>query len=251
MQIRNVMTRHVATTTPDMPLADAVHLMLEHSVSGLPVLDATGRLLGIVTEADLLRRVEIGTERYEPRWIEAFRKPQIAEAYTRSHGRSVADVMTSPVVTTDEDAALVEAVDLMEARQIRRLPVLRDGALVGIVSRADIIRGLAQAMETAPPAPATDGEIRDRIWAELARQQWTLPATAQFLVTGGAVELRGVVPDERYRAALRIAAENTEGVNSVNDYLLVVPPAELEPIDQHRMKYLPPEEGPGLSGTLP
>jgi len=249
--VRDVMTTQVVTVTPETRLIDAVHLMLEKRVSGLPVVTEEGKLTGILTESDLLRRAEIGTERYSPRWIELFRVPKIAEAYARSHGTHVADVMTAPVETTDDEAPLVEIVDLMEQHQIKRVPVIRDGKIIGIVSRADIIRGLARTLADIVPTTETDASIRDRLWVELSKQQWMPPTTARFTVKDGAVDWRGVIPDDRYRTALKIAAETTPGVTAVTDHLVTVAPAELTPDERYRPKPVPIEEGPGMTGTLP
>ena len=242
-----VMSAPVLTVSADMALAQAVGLMLDRNISGLPVVDPEARLIGIVTEGDLLRRHEIGTERYGPAWVEAFRVPAVAEAYTHSHGVKVADVMTSPVITVDPEAGLAEIVDLMERRQINRVPVVRNGLLVGVVSRRDVLRALAGALARPAPANTDDESIRTRIWTELSRQAWTLPSSIRFLVEHGRVDLRGAVEDRRYRDALRVAAESTPGVTEVVDHTVLVSAGDLAPRRRDLSRYLPPSDGPGLN----
>ncbi|HLY55316.1 MAG TPA: CBS domain-containing protein [Stellaceae bacterium] len=247
MRANDVMSTGVVTVGPDTPLIEAVRLMLQDEISGLPVVDANGRLVGIVTEGDLLRRHEIGTERYSPRWIEAFRMPALAEAFTRAHGRKVSDVMTSPVVTADPEASLSEIVDAMEKRQVNRVPVLQGENLVGIVSRADLLRAFAHATAAAPPPPAGDAAIQEKLWQDLSKQPWTLPATVSIVIRDGRIDLRGAVPDERYRHALKALAENVVGLSAVEDHLVTVPEEALKPPMRNLAKFLPATDGPGLN----
>lgn len=224
MKAGDLMTADVVTIGKDATTADAIRLMLEHRISGLPVVDSAGRLLGIVTEGDFLRRGEMGTERHRPRWLEFLISPgrQAAE-YMESHGRKVAEVMTRPVQAISEDTPVGEIVDLMEHFHVKRLPVLRDGRLVGIVGRADLLRALA----TLPPAAAREGgdaAIRAQLTAQIAKQPWAPQATLSVAVQDGVVRLSGLAFDERESEALRVLAENVPGVKSVEADLVVIEP---------------------------
>jgi CBS domain-containing protein len=161
MQAKDIMTRHVVSVAPDASILVALQLMLENQISGLPVVDHRGELLGIVTEGDFLRRAETGTERRRPRWLEFLLGPgMIASDYVQSHARRVEEVMTPNVWTVSEEAPLADIVALMEKRRIKRLPVMRGDELVGIVSRANLLRALAGVAGEIAPAPKTDEAIR-------------------------------------------------------------------------------------------
>jgi CBS domain-containing protein len=224
MRAADVMRSEVRTCSPDATIAEAIRLMLDNGISGLPVVDRAGALVGIVTEGDFLRRAELGTERRRPRWLELLASPgRLAEDYVQAHARRVADVMTRDVACVAEDAPLAEVVRLMESRRIKRLPVLRDGCLVGLVSRADLLRALAGAAATAA-APGGDAAIRAAVLAALARQPWAPANGARVEVEGGVVHISGVVFDEEQRAAIRVAIENIPGVKGIKDDLLWVEP---------------------------
>ncbi len=229
MNAADVMTSPVISVKPETPVIEAVHLMLQDDISGLPVVDDAGALVGIVTEGDLLRRAETGTERRRPRWIEFFQTGKLAEEYAQTHGRKVGEVMTSTLVVASEDMPLAQIVDLMERKRVQRIPIVRDGKLVGIVSRADLLRALARLVADAPGAAVGDVTIHDQLAADLARQNWA-PRTIDFTVRDGVVELSGVIVDERHRAALCVAAENVPGVKSVRDRLIWVEPNSGMPI---------------------
>jgi len=226
MLAQEVMTTDMATVRPDAALADAVALMLDRHVSGLPVVDGDGALVGILTEGDLLRRAETGTEETRAHWVDFLMGPgRQAAAYTRTHSRLVADLMTDTVVTAAPETPLRELVDLMERHRVRRLPVLRDGALVGLVSRADLLRALAGALaEAARPRTATDAEIHAAIIAEFERQSWAPLDGVTVHVDEGVVMLEGTIFDNRDRAAMLTVARNIPGVKSVQDDLTWVEP---------------------------
>ena len=165
MKTSDVMTRNVLTVGRETSVANAIRVMLDHNVSGLPVLD-NGKVVGIVTEGDLLRRSETGTERHRPRWLEILMGPgRMAGEYVRAHGRKVEEIMTSDVVSVTQETPLDEVVGLMERRRIKRLPVLDHDVLVGIVSRADLLRrplprSRAHLAEPRQPSPARPGSVR-------------------------------------------------------------------------------------------
>jgi CBS domain-containing protein len=225
MQVKDVMTSPVLSVEPDSTVAQAVQIMLQRRISGLPVIDKTGRLVGILTEGDLLRRAETGTEHRRPRWLEFLLGPgRLAEDYTRTHGRKVGDIMTAEPLTVTESTPLEEVVTLMEKRRIKRVPVVRGQEVVGIVSRANLIHALAGVAREVKPAAAGDQAIREQVLAELARQPWAPVALIDIVVRNGVVELWGTITDERERQAIVVAAENVPGVKAVKDNLAWVEP---------------------------
>ena len=225
MKAADVMTRNVFSIPPDAPLMQAVRIMLQHHISGLPVIDAERNLLGIVTEGDLLRRVEIGTQRRRPRWLEFVMGPgRLATEYAHACGRKVHEVMTRDVHTVSDDAPLDEIVQLMERHRIKRLPVLCGGKLVGIVTRANLLRALASVAREVKPANADDRAIRERLLKELKNQPWAPTALIDIVVRNGVVQLWGAITDERQRDALNVAAENVPGIKDVEDHLVWVEP---------------------------
>jgi CBS-domain-containing membrane protein len=216
----DIMTCDVATVQPGDTVLQAVQLMLDRQVSGLPVLDISGKLVGIMTEGDLLRRVETNTELH-PSWLQSFFQPaKLAERFVKANGRHVTDVMQRDVVTAEETTPLEDVVALMEAEHIKRLPVLRGGALVGIIARADLVRALGHLLQTRA-APLTDAKITEQLHAILSKVAWT-PHDITCAVADGRVQLYGTLFDERERGAIRVTAENMPGVVSVTDHLLVV-----------------------------
>lgn len=226
MKAKDIMTPDVVSVEPDADLLRAIRLMLQNRISGLPVVDNAGHLVGIVTEGDLLRRVETGTERKRPHWLEFLIGPgRLADEYVRTHGFKVEQVMTPEPVTVSEDASVDEVVDLMERRRIKRVPVVRGGRMVGIVSRANLMHALASLALTAAPSTPDDEDIRQRILAHLRSQSWAPVGAMNVVVRDGVVGLWGTITDERERQALIVAAENTPGVRRVLDHLAWVEPS--------------------------
>jgi CBS domain-containing protein len=224
MKAADIMTLGAATIRPDASIAQAAQLMLQYRISGLPVVDAAGNLVGIVTEGDLLRRAESGTEQKRPRWLEFLLGPgKLADEYVHTHSRRVEDVMSRDVVTVSQEASTSEAVEQMERHGVKRIPVVREGKVVGIISRANLLRGLARLADDAPEFIASDNVIRERILSELSRQSWG-QVPVDISVRSGVVHLRGALFDERLRDALRVACENVPGVKSVSDHLVLVEP---------------------------
>jgi CBS domain-containing protein len=223
MRAADVMTPDPVCVSPDASITDAVRLMLERKFSGLPVVDAGGSVVGIVTEGDLLRRTETGTQRKRTRWIEFLMGPRrLASEYTS--GRKVGDVMTAQVRTVTEDAPLEEIVHLMERHQINRVLVVRDGKLVGIVTRANLLHALATIAAETKPGPASDTSIRERLYADLKAQPWAPVGLINVVVRNGVVHLSGTLLDERHREAIRVAAERIPGVKAIEDHLVWVDP---------------------------
>jgi CBS domain-containing protein len=220
MKAKDIMTSRVVSVEADTPILQAARIMLQRRVSGLPVVDNDGHLVGIITEGDFLRRAETGTARRRPRWLEFLVGPgRLAEEYTRSHGRKVGEVMTPDPVTVTEHTALEDIVKLMEKRQIKRVPVVLGPYVVGIVSRANLLHALASVAREAKPAEQADEAIRVRLVEELEKQPWAPVAVINPIVRNGVVELWGTITDERERQALVVAAENIPGVKAVRDQL--------------------------------
>lgn len=225
MQVKDVMTRKVLSIEPDASVLQAVRSMLQNKISGLPVVDASGALVGIVTEGDFLRRTETTTERRRPRWLEFLVGPgRLADEYVHTHAGKVSAVMTTDPFTVTEDTPLEDVVQLMEKHRIKRLPVVRGKLLVGIVSRANLLHALASLAPNAPAAAPADGVIRERLLAELERQKWAPVGFLNIVVQKGVVELWGSITDERERQALIVAAQNIAGVKDVRDHLIWVEP---------------------------
>ena len=227
MLAHEVMNPNVATVFADAPILKAISVMEAQHCSGLPVLDANKRLVGILTEGDLLRRMEMGTAgRVRTGWLDWLLGPAHAAAdYVLTHSRRVEDVMTRNVVTVTKDAPLQDVVALMQRKHVKRLPVVRDDEVVGIISRADLVRALGRALKAAALGGTTDTSIQERLEADLHAQDWFRPEEVRVAVHGGVVILEGVVSDERARTALRVAAQNVAGVAAVEDKLVWVDPA--------------------------
>jgi CBS domain-containing protein len=223
MKAADLMTSFVITVRPDATIEYAVQLMLQYRISALPVTDSDGTVLGIITEGDLLRRAETGTEKHHARWVSFLIGPgRLAQEYVHTHGRRVGEVMTERVLTVTLQTPLADLVALMETKHVKRVPVMDQGRLVGIVSRADVMAALVGLLSEKPAGAVTDLEIRDQILAEIVRQPWGPRGSVDVIVTNGVVVLKGMIPDERERAALRVAAENVPGVRAVHDRLVWV-----------------------------
>lgn len=226
MKISEIMTRRVVSARPETTIAEAARLMLRHRISGLPVVEDE-TLVGIVSEGDLLRRSETGTVRQRPRWLELLVGPgRLAGDYINSHARKVGEVMTQDVVAVRPYDEVAEAVRQMELHHVKRLPVVEDDRLIGIVSRANLVRALLHRLSHAPEDPrvAVDSAIRDRILAEIDKEPWGPRFGISVKVTDGLVEFFGSISDDRERGALRVLAENVPGVKDVRDHLVWVEP---------------------------
>ncbi len=221
MKARDIMSTKVVTVSPETSVRDIAALMVEKHVSGLPVLNDNGTLVGMISEGDLLRRPELGTEKHRRRWASFFSgADEQAREFTKSHGLRAGDVMTAQVLHVSEDTSLGDVVNLMEKHRIKRLPVLRDGKLAGIVSRVDLLRALAvQQAVTLPPPAEGDAAIRAAMNEVLATQEWAMSAMVNVIVSDGVMHLWGVIDSKDQSHALRVAAENIPGVKSVEEHL--------------------------------
>ena len=239
MKAADIMTRKVVSVAPDTLVHVVAETMIEHHISGVPVVDAGRRVIGILTEGDLVRRSEIGTERRRPWWLELLTDESGRAAdYVKSRGLRAGDVMTRSVISITPRTPLREIADMMEKWTIKRVPVVSGGKLVGIVSRHDLLRAIAKAKPKAAAAKRGaakggdaksgrpkigDTSIRDYLRRQTENESWTEAATVNFVVEKGTVELFGAVRSEAQREALRIMAESAPGVRAVKNRLMVLP----------------------------
>lgn len=219
MQAQDVMTTTVVTVAPDTPVTEIAQLLVERQISAVPVVSDDGRLLGIVSEGDLIHGLgQEGAKRSW--WLDLLASPQSrAKAYLKGRGRLASDVMTRSIISVAPDTPLPEIARLLEARRIKRVPVLRDGALVGVVSRADLLRGFA--LHPAAEASTDDRDLRERLTVELEQAGLTWHPYVNIVVSDGAVHLWGVVPTREEAEALRLAAGRVPGVARVESHLAV------------------------------
>jgi CBS domain-containing protein len=226
MKAQEIMSRQVITVRRDSDLGAAIATMLDHGISGMPVVDENGKPVGMLTEGDLLRRPELGTERRRPRWLEFLLGPgRLAAEYTHTHGRGVADAMTHELHCATPDMPLQQVVDMMERHRIKRVPVQDNGRLVGIITRTNLLRALALAAPALPAASTSDEEIRERLAQELAATAWAPRSMLDIVVRDREVHLYGAILDGRERDALRVAARNIPGVAAVHDHLVWCEPS--------------------------
>jgi len=221
MLARDIMTTDVCTFAPETTVLEAARMLVDRRISGAPVIDAAGRVIGIVSEGDLIRRAELGTEKEWSGWREfLMAKRTLAHEFIKSHATRIGDIMTAPAWTVNEDTTLVELAELFEKKNIRRAPVVRDGKLVGIASRADMVRALLRCWAAAhPAAPVDDAAIRQSILDHAASERWSDTAMLNVEVKDGAVDLYGVADSEDVARALQVLAESMPGVKSVQNHL--------------------------------
>lgn len=225
MNVADVMTRHVISVSPDATVEEAARQMLERGISGLMVVDSKGELAGVVTEGDLLRRDEIGTVRHRPWWLRMLLSPgRQAADFTRTHGRRVRDVMTRDVVSVPAEAPLEQVVEAMERHRIKRVPVTAGNRVIGVVSRADLLRALVVAERRDRPIATDDRSIRQAILDALDKQSWTPMTTLNVTVADRVVDVWGTITNDEERRAICVLAENTPGVEQVNDHMVFVEP---------------------------
>ena len=230
LQARDIMTSPVETVGPEARIDAVIGLMVAGRLSGVPVVTTTGAIAGIVTEGDLLHRVETGTEQGASRKHMNFLEllmgggEEITQ-YIRSHSRRVSDIMTEKVITVTGDTPLPEVIRLMEQHRIRRVPVEQGGRLIGIVSRSDLVAALGRRLAAIePPGATSDAEIEARIHAALDAAAWFAQSNVDLRVDAGIATLEGVIHDERLRTAIRVAVETVPGVISVEDKVVFVEP---------------------------
>lgn len=225
MKARDVMSKAVVSVTPDCSIEDMAKKMEEYRISGLPVIDASGALVGMITEGDCLRRIELGTARKGSMWRTFFAtQGTLAEEYIQSHARKVAEVMTRDPITVEENTSLEEVIHLMEKHRIKRVPVVRDAAVVGIVSRANMVQALAGLLRPGAPVHEGDVAISNAVRAELDKLPWAAREFVSVTVKDGVVDLWGTFTAFRQDEAAVVAAENVPGVKEVRSHLAWVDP---------------------------
>jgi CBS-domain-containing membrane protein len=224
MQARDVMVSPVVTVGLNATVRQVAQVLLDRRISAVPVVDAANKVLGIVTEGDLMHRAEAGTERSYAWWLRALTgDAQLASDYVKSHALKVSDIMTREVVTAAPETPLHDIAMLLEERQIKRVPIVdKQDQLVGIVSRANLLQAIASArpkLEISLP----DAAIRKRFFEEIRKQSWGYTNNLNATVQNGVVDLCGFAPSADERTAIRVAAEAIPGVVLVNDHLLQTP----------------------------
>ena len=221
MRAVEVMTTKVITVGENASVADVAKLLAERGISAVPVVDKDHKVIGMVSEGDLLHRTETGTEKCRSWWLEMMASTnQLAGDYIKSHSANVKDVMTRDVISVSDTTPLADIAILLEANRIKRVPVVRDGKLVGIVSRANLVRALAMTLNEPPSSVELDDRtIRDELLAELKAQKWAEVSPANVTVKDGIVHLWSSYLSEQEKRALVVAAENTPGVRRVEDHM--------------------------------
>lgn len=221
LKARDVMTRKVLTVGPDVPVRKLAEFLIDHRISAAPVVDSAGVPLGVVSEGDLLRRVELGTEKKKAWWLAILADPDDdARGFVKSHGLVVGDVMTRGMIGVDPDEEIGSVANLMEEKRIKRVFVLEGGKVVGVITRSDIVKTFARRPE-APARHRPDSEIRADIEKEIRVQPWAPSAFVSVIVSDGTVELVGAVASDAQREGLTVLAQRVDGVRAVTDHLVV------------------------------
>jgi CBS domain-containing protein len=224
MDAREVMTRDVITVGPDNTVAEIATLLVRHRISAVPVVEGDNSVIGIVSQTDLAHRGETDTEKRRKWWLEVFADPDIkAREYVKSHGVRARDVMTRHVVSVPPKASLAEVADLLDRNRVRQVPVLDNGKLVGMISRTDLVRRLAEVAIVASAERPSNGALQKAIWDEIKAQTWLKSAYVSLTVADGVVELWGSVETDDQRQALRVLVEGVKGVRKVEDHVSVFP----------------------------
>lgn len=221
MKARDVMTPHVVTVAPDATVSEIAALLLERRISAVAVLDAAGGVAGVVSEGDLIRRPELDTDKPGPRWLRLLASPEADTLdFIKTHGLRARDVMTSPAVSVSPEASLADIVKIMGRRGIKRVLVVDESRLAGIVTRTDLLRAL-HARDALPSqgVPVDDRALRQKILDTLAAQDWSYSAVFNVQVVDGHVELWGAVNSEEQRRAIHLAVEGIPGVRGITEHL--------------------------------
>jgi CBS-domain-containing membrane protein len=227
MRASDIMVKDVVTVDPDATIQAVAEILVAKRISGLPVVDSAGSLVGIVSEGDLLRRAESGTEHSRSWWLKLLMgRESLAAEFVKEHARRVRDVMTRDVITVASDTPVTEIAALLEKNHIKRVPVIDDDQLVGIISRANLVQALAgMRKETAGDKPMNDTELRQTLMSRLRSEPWAKTSLINVTVDTGAVDVWGIVDSEAEKQALRVAIEVTPGVRSVTNNVVVRPSA--------------------------
>jgi CBS domain-containing protein len=225
MNASDIMVSKVITVGPDTNVRDVARILLDNRISAVPVVSDDGKLVGIISEGDLMRRTEAGTERHRAWWLAMLSSNEgLAAEFVRAHARRVADLMTQKVITANPETSVGDIASLMEKNCIKRVPIVKDGRIVGIVSRANLLQALASAPKKIGAQPKVDdAALREKIQAQLKTKPWSRPSQFNVIVHDGTVELWGIVDSAIEKKAAHILAEEVPGVRSVNDNLVIMP----------------------------
>ena len=225
MKASEVMATNVVTAHPHTTVKEIAELMVKHRISGVPVVDAGGKLVGILSETDLLHRAETGTEKRRKWWLGAFvDSDRLAREYAASHAHKAADIMTTTVITVDANTDLGDVADLLERKSLKRVPVLRDGKLIGMITRGDLVRAfVARQSAAAAAVPSDDKALLEAVHERMRREAWLDTSLINVIVVRGAAELSGFAGSADQRRALRLLVEDTPGITRVDDRLGIKP----------------------------
>jgi CBS domain-containing protein len=224
MQAADVMGVNVVTVKPDWSVQQAATVMLEKGISGLPVVDQDGRLVGIVSEGDLMRRADCGTGHRHSWWLRMLMgRDGLAREYVREHARKIEDVMTREVITANQSTSLGEIADALERYKIKRIPIVEGDKLIGVVSRANIVQAVASCLRSDNATNQTDATLRETILTKLKYEPWAQTCLINVTVSQGTADLWGIAESDAQKQAFRVAAEATPGIKAVNDNLMVRP----------------------------
>lgn len=222
MLAKEIMTRDVTTVSPSASVREAAKLMVDRRLSGLPVATSDGQLVGMLTASDLLHRVETGTEKQSSWFANFFADPdEMARRYAKAHGLKAHEVMSRHVISVRDDASLSEVADILDRSRLKRVPVVRDGTLVGIISRSDLVRILSEASIGRPLTKSNDAALQNAIWQQIRKQTWLDSGYVSVTVSDGVVEAWGMVASLEQRNALMILIEETAGGAKVESHLKV------------------------------
>jgi CBS domain-containing protein len=224
MNVQEAMTKDVVTVGPQTTVGEIADLLVRHRISAVPVVSDDNRVVGIVSQTDLGHRSETGTEKRRKWWLDMFADSDTkAREYIKSHGLKAQDVMSRIVVSVSRQASLSEVADALDTHRIRQVPVMDDGKLVGMVSRADLVRKLAEVRIAAPAARPDSGALQKAIWDEIKAQPWLRSGYLNLTVKDGVVEIYGAVDSDEQRHALRVLVEGVSGVRKVEDKVTILP----------------------------
>ena len=223
MKASDVMVSKVITVGPNTTVQEIANILLSNRISAVPVVDKLGALIGIVSEGDLIHRVESGTERRHSWWLDLLSgRATLAHDFLKSHAVKAADVMTKGVITASPDMLLGELASLLEKHRIKRVPIVENGKLVGIVSRANLLQALVALRRDIPvESRVEDSVLRERVVSEIRSKLWASASQINVIVHDSVVELWGGVDSQDEKDALRVAAELTPGVRTVADYIAI------------------------------
>jgi CBS-domain-containing membrane protein len=224
MEAQDVMTRDVVAVGPDTTVGEIAAILVRHRISAVPVVSRDQQLIGIVTQTDLAHRSETGTEKRRKWWLEAFADPDAkAREYVKSHGLKAQDIMSRHVVSVQQGDSLADVANALDGYRVRQVPVVSKGGIVGMISRADIVRKLAEMRAAGTGAQPDNGTLQKAIWEEIKAQSWLKSAFVNLAVRDGVVELWGAVDSDEQHQALRVLVEGVPGVREVEDNVTLFP----------------------------